>query len=297
MTPGAPESSTVRPCAITGAGRGIGRALAEHLAERCTPLALCARSRADLEALAPRLLDLGSPSVVWAAADVGDRDAARVWADDVERRLGPVHALVNNAAVLGPVGRIDEIDVERWRDALVTNVFGVANVVAAFTPQIARRGQGRVINLSGGGAGGPGMAPNISAYTTSKMAVAALTETLARELRPLGVTVNAVAPGPQPTAFVDEILVAGPDRAGEALYEATRRQSAEAPALERFLRMIDFLLSDESCWLTGRLVSSRWDSVAMLEAHRAALEAGSSFFALRRIDDALYLEAPVDGAG
>ena len=295
MTHAVRPGALAGPCAITGAGRGIGRALAEHLAARRAPLALCARSNADLEALKPHLLNLGSPSVEIAVVDVGDDDAVRAWADDVEQELGPVYGLVNNAAVLGPVGRVDDVDTARWRDALVTNVVGVANTIAAFAPQFALRGRGRVINLSGGGVGGPNMATNVSAYTASKAAVAALTETLALELRPIGVTVNAVAPGPQPTSFVDEILAAGPQRAGDALYDATRRQCADAPDLESFFGIVEFLLSDKSAWLTGRLLSARWDSVQSLEAHRDALERGSSRFALRRIDEALYRESARDG--
>jgi 3-oxoacyl-[acyl-carrier protein] reductase len=242
-----------------------------------------------MERAASELSALGAPAAVARVVDVADADAVRAFAAAVRRTLGPAYAVVNNAAVLGPVGAAGSLDLAAWRDALLVDVFGTIAVVDAFAAQLAERGRGRVINLSGGGTGGPGVAPRLSAYTASKAAVVSLTETLAKELAPAGITVNAVAPGAHATGFSDAVLDAGPESAGKALYEQTVGQTESPDAIEPFLALVDYLLDDESRWLTGRLLSARWDGVATLRDRRTLIET-SSLLTLRRIDDALYTE-------
>ena len=111
-----------------------------------------------MERAAATLSECGAPAVVARALDVVDAGAVADFAAAVERTLGPAYAVVNNAAVLGPVGPVGTVDLGAWRDALVTDVFGTVSVTAAFVGQLERRGGGRVVNLSGGGIGGPNVA-------------------------------------------------------------------------------------------------------------------------------------------
>jgi NAD(P)-dependent dehydrogenase (short-subunit alcohol dehydrogenase family) len=276
-----------RPCVVTGAGRGIGRALALHLASSGVPLALCARSGDEVEETAGYVRDRGG-TVMTQMVDVTEPAAFSDFAANVCERLGAPWAVVNNAAVLGPVGRVDEVDMSDWFRTLLVDVGGVAVSSREFVPRMHDAGGGRIINLSGAGIGGAGLQPNISAYTASKAAVAVLTETLARELAG-SITVNAVAPGPQPTSFVREVVRVGPQQAGTGLYEETiRNQSAEA-SLDGFFALVDFLLSAESSWLTGKLLSARWDRVDQLRNARDRLE-NTSLLTLRRIDDTMFAE-------
>jgi 3-oxoacyl-[acyl-carrier protein] reductase len=264
--------------------------LARILARHGATLALCSRSLDELDAVADELRREVGATVVTGVVDVADVAGVRRWAHEVESALGPAFGLVNNAAIFGPVGRIDEVDLDAWRATLEVDVFGVANLTAAFVPAMVRHGGGSVVNLSGGGVGGPSVPSRASAYTSSKAAVAMLTETLAAELAPEGIRVNAVAPGSTPTLFMSEVLDVGPERAGSDLYEAVVQQQTEVFDLERLERLLVFLLSDESSWLTGKLIGARRDDLDGIRARRAELER-SSLFALRRIDAGLYLEA------
>lgn len=281
--------------AVSGASRGIGRYLAELLAGHGASLALCARSERDLVELATRLEADHGVKVHAAPADVCDRHAVIAFAEEALRSLGPADVVINNAGALGPVGPVGDVDADLWEHAFRVNLIGTVNLTSAFLGPMVERRRGSIVNLSGGGVGGPNVPSRISAYTTSKAAVVALTEALARELEPHGVRANAVAPGAAPTSFMDPVLGAGPERGGEHLYETTRRQREEPDLLERFGELVLYLASDESAWLTGRLLSARWETVEYLRSRRERIS-GTSLFTMRRIDDVLYVEArPEEG--
>jgi NAD(P)-dependent dehydrogenase (short-subunit alcohol dehydrogenase family) len=278
-------------CIVSGASRGLGRAIAHLLAGEGMSLALCARGEDQLEMTADEIRRKYDVPVLATPLDVRDPAAVRNFARESRRVLGLAHGLVNNAAVLGPVGRIDEIDLDEWRQALEINVAGVANLCAAFAPQMADTGGGSIINVSGGGTGGPNVPGRISAYTTAKAAVVVLTETLAKELAPSGIRVNALAPGPLPTGFLRPVVEAGPAAGGAELYEESKDMAAaeddDVQTTEAFAPLLRYLLSDESEWLTGKLVSVRWESVEDLQANKERLRA-TSLLTMRRIDDTLF---------
>jgi NAD(P)-dependent dehydrogenase (short-subunit alcohol dehydrogenase family) len=283
-------------CIVTGASRGLGAAIAEHLAAQGgASLALCARGADELEAVAASIRDAHGTEVLTAAVDVADEAAVRRFADAVAQWARPVRAVINNAGMLGPVGRLDTLDLGGWRTAFSVNVVGVVHVTAAFVPLMTSGGS--VVNLSGGGVGGRGVQSHISAYTTAKGAIATLTETLARELAPLGIRVNAIAPGALGTELMRPVLDAGPERTSPELYETARRIYEGAPDRapvnldDRATQLLDFLLDDASVNVTGRVLSARWDRLEDLRA--PALE-NSSRFTLRRIDEDLFVERRVD---
>jgi 3-oxoacyl-[acyl-carrier protein] reductase len=169
------------------------------------------------------------------------------------------------------------------------NLFGVWVCTALVVPHMAAAGGGVIVNLSGAGIGGPSMPLRVSPYTTSKLAVVGLTELLGRELAAKRIRVNAIAPGPVATAFMEAIVEAGPEVAGNDLYEAVMRDRAQPVRLERLFDLIDFVLSEDAEWLTGRLLAARWDSPQSLQEARDRITS-TSLLRLRRIDDDLYVE-------
>jgi NAD(P)-dependent dehydrogenase (short-subunit alcohol dehydrogenase family) len=213
------------------------------------------------------------------------------FATQVETHLGPAAVVVNNAAVLGPVGVLEPSGTGDWSRTLDINVKGVANVIAAFSTQLRAGHQGRVVNLSGGGVGGPSPMMRTSAYVVSKFAVAALTEVLAEEFEGSSVTVNAVAPGPLPTRFLAGVLDAGPDVAGNALYDDAlgRDDTLDDHHVRPFLNLLDYLIEAESYYLNGRVLSARWDQPGDLRSLRSSIS--PNLFRLRRIDSDLFAES------
>ncbi|SRR6266511_620991 len=284
------DGKSGRACVITGAGRGLGRALALHVASEGYEVAMCSRTAAELDDAVDEVERAGGRASA-RTVDVTDPAAVEAFAAGVAEQHGSVWAVVNNAAVLGPVGRVDTVDVEPWMHALAVDVGGVVAVTRAFVPQMRRAGSGRIVNLSGGGIGGPTPQSRVSAYTASKAAVDVLTEVLAGELASDGITINAVAPGPAPTTFLAEVLRVGPEVAGPELHEAAVQNQSSSGCFDSFFALIDFLLADDSEWLTGKLLSARWDRVEDLLARRDRL-VGTSLLTLRRIDDQLFSEVP-----
>jgi 3-oxoacyl-[acyl-carrier protein] reductase len=139
---------------------------------------------------------------------------------------------------------------------------------------------GKIIILSGGGATNP--LPNISSYAASKAAVVRLMETLAEELKPFHVDVNAIAPGALATRLVDEVLAAGPEKVGAAFYEKNRQWKEKgATPPELGARLAVYLASAQSDGITGKLISAQWDPWEKLHEFKADLS--GDIYALRRI--------------
>jgi NAD(P)-dependent dehydrogenase (short-subunit alcohol dehydrogenase family) len=275
-------------CAITGGTRGIGAHVAEMLATDGWSVAVCSRHEEDAVATAMALSRVAGCASMGMGADVASpREMAR-FAKVVGAELGPVRAVVANAAELGPVGPLHTTDLTRWASAISVNLVGVANTIAAFGPVMVERRIGSVVTLCGGGVGGPSVAACLSAYTSSKAAVAMLTETVARELSAYNVRVNAISPGAVATKFIDEVIEAGPEIIGSDLYEQVVMQRSRPIDLDSFGRLLRFLLDDGAPFVTGRVLSARWDSPDDLSQRPP--DARSSRYRLRRIDGDLYFE-------
>ena len=272
-----------RKILITGASQGFGLAVAERCVAEGADVALCARSREQLEQAAAALRAKAGKSqrVTAAVADVSNPKEVEALVGDATRDLGGLDGLVNNAGVYGPKGLIEDVDWVEWAKAIEINLLGTVLPCRAVLPGFRSRGRGKIVNLSGGGATAP--LPRLSAYAASKAAVVRFTETLAEELRGTAIDVNAIAPGALNTRLLDEVIAAGPDKVGKAFYERSLKQKSDGGApLEKGAALCAFLLSAESDGIAGKLLSAVWDPWADLPARRAELEK-SDIYTLRRI--------------
>lgn len=196
---------------VTGASRGIGRAIALRLAEAGADVALWARDGAALQRVADEVVAAGGRATPF-VCDVTDSAAVDAAAEAVRRALAPVTVVVNNAgAVLRkPTAAISDSE---WRRVMAVNLDGTFHVTRAFLPDLVRAGQhtgGRIINVSSI-AGREGTAL-LAAYCAAKHAVVGLTRALAEELRTAKVFVNAICPGSVDTVMLREGLPgASPD--------------------------------------------------------------------------------------
>jgi NAD(P)-dependent dehydrogenase (short-subunit alcohol dehydrogenase family) len=273
-----------RRAIITGANRGLGREIAAHFVRAGASALLTARDEALLREVGDELTlqaKVPGQQVKTLGGDVSDPahcdEAARL----LEQLHGDAPILVNNAGVYGPKGLIEDVDWAEWVKAIEINLFGLVLMCRAVIPMMRRRGYGKIVNLSGGGATNP--LPRISAYAASKAAVVRMTETLAEELRDANVDVNAIAPGALNTRLLDEVLEAGPEKVGRQFYERSLKQRDQGGApIDKGAELTAFLASAASDGITGRLVSAIWDRWEEFPQWREQM-AKNDVYTLRRI--------------
>jgi len=275
---------------ITGGSLGLGRVIAEQFLREGANVVLCARNESELfttrDALAEKF---PAQKVLAKKCDVSNEVEVNALVGFALHVLGSLQTLVLNAGVYGPMGPTDQVSLAEWRAAMDINLYGVLLPCRALMPHFkepssvpaaADNPHRKIIILSGGGATNP--LPNISSYAASKAAVVRLMETLAEELKPHDVDVNAIAPGALATRFVDEVLAAGPEKVGAAFYEKNRQWKAQgATPLEIGAALAVYLASPQSDGITGKLISAPWDPWEKL--HECKADLGGDIYTLRRI--------------
>lgn len=177
---------------VTGAARGIGRAIAEALAAQGARVALADILADELQTTAAEMGN-GGATVLPVATDVTVPEQVEAMAARVEGELGPIDILVNNAGTFSTIGPVWEADPERWFRDVRVNLYGSFLCCRAVVARMAGRQRGYVINMaSSGGVGDPH--PYSTSYACSKTALVRLTEGLAREVQPHGIKVFVVGP-------------------------------------------------------------------------------------------------------
>jgi NAD(P)-dependent dehydrogenase (short-subunit alcohol dehydrogenase family) len=177
-----------RTALVTGAGNGLGRAIAISLASRGARVLLVGRNTGKLAAVRDEIGDKARIGVCDTSSPAAVDGLAATFADE------DVSILVNNAGIAGPVAPLTEITPPEWDDVFAVNVRGVYLMCRAFLPPMIANGSGDIINLAS--VSGKRPLARRTPYAASKMAVIGLTATLAHEVGPLGVTVNTLSPGP-----------------------------------------------------------------------------------------------------
>ncbi len=212
---------------ITGAGRGIGRAVALAYASEGASLALCSRTGEELHSTATELERLGT-SVLARAADVSQPDQVNAFVEVARPKFGRLDVLVNNAGVTHPQVPLLDLSVGEWDRVLAINLRGAYLVARAVIPNMAERKAGSVINVSSWL--GRDALTGYGAYGVSKWGVEGLTRYLALELKPLRVRVNSVHPG----------------------YVATKMTGYGGARPESVVDLFVYLASDASAAVTGQ---------------------------------------------
>jgi NAD(P)-dependent dehydrogenase (short-subunit alcohol dehydrogenase family) len=265
---------------VTGGGRGIGRVIALGLAKEGADVLVFSRTFTEAETTAAEIRMLGRRGIAL-RADVRSPDDISEVARRAINEFGQIDILVNNAGIQGPIGLLAYNDVNAWIQTIHTYLVGTFLSCRAVLPHMMARRQGKIINLSGGGAATS--RPRFSAYAASKAGVVRLTEVLADEVMEFNIQVNAIAPGIANTRMIDEVLAAGEDAGTQALAEARGCKETGGTPLQKAADLVVFLSSSDSDGLTGRLISAVWDNWAeMVRQFPRISEVGG--YTLRRLD-------------
>jgi NAD(P)-dependent dehydrogenase (short-subunit alcohol dehydrogenase family) len=222
-------------------------------------VAVCARTGSQL-AETVHLIETQGGRALALPADMTDRHDVEAMVVQVERVLGPIDVLVNNAGIAGPVGPLAQTDPDAWWEVLTINLRGPLYCSRAVLPGMLRRGRGRIINISS--SAGFQAWPLVSAYTVSKAALYRLSENLAEETREHGIQVFALNPGLVHTDMVEYGLHCGQPRI-EQQFEEWLAQGQNIPP-ERAAQMVVFLASGKADALSGRFFDPEDDEEALV---------------------------------
>lgn len=270
-----------RYCLITGASRGLGKALAEHFWQQGWSLILLARGQPVLSEVLRALGKRAGQSLHMIIADLARPEEIERVGETAKSLVPRLDALINNAGIQGAVGPTWENDWNEWLDTLRIDLLAPVGLCRLIAPWMIVNGGGSILSLSGGGATGP--RANFSAYATAKTGLVRFSETLAEELKPHNVRVNCIAPGVMSTAMQEEVIAKGESAAGKREYEIAARVLREGGAsMRRVAELCHFLASDAARGITGKLISAVWDNWEHWPEHIDELRA-SDVYTLRRI--------------
>ncbi len=237
-----------RTALVTGASRGLGRAIALRLGKAGAAVAVNYRERGpDAEAVAAEIRSLGGRAIA-AQAHVADREQVLAMVERVEKELGAVDILVNNAGVLrrGDLGDFEWSQMEGMRQ---TNVDGLVNVTRAVVEGMKSRKFGRIVNLTSVAAMGTSM-PGTTFYAATKAAVSVITRRFAMELGPSGITVNAVAPG-----FILTDMARAGRGPGDFAAIAEKAMVGRVGEPDDIAHAVAFLCAPESSFITAQILT------------------------------------------
>ncbi|HTN78343.1 MAG TPA: 3-oxoacyl-ACP reductase family protein [Acidimicrobiales bacterium] len=243
---------TDRVALVTGAGQGIGRAIAQRLAEDGHRVAVADLNPATAREVAEEITQSGATAVA-VTIDVADTVSVQAAVAAVADKLGPIDVVVNNAGfdVLMPFLETTE---EFWDRILDVNFKGALRVIHAAAPGMIERRWGRIVNIASD-AGRVGSSLE-AVYSGAKGGIIAFSKTLARELARTGVTVNSVCPGPTETPLLQGIAEAGGDDSAKVIGAMTR-----AVPMKRLAQPSDiagavaYFTSDAAAYVTGQTLS------------------------------------------
>lgn len=231
---------------ITGAGRGIGRAISLAFAQEGAAVAAAARSKREIDSLCDEITAFGGRAMP-ALMDVRSEESIREAIARAQSELGPIDVLVNNAAILR-LNQITETSTQTWDDMMSTNLRGVFIACREVLPLMMERRSGRIINV-GSTAGRRGY-PEQGAYCASKHALVGLTKVLSIETQDYGIRVHMLSPGGVLTGLSSEL-------------RAARGESEESPewmTAEEIARAAVYLCTQDGAAITDELILRRYAS-------------------------------------
>lgn len=235
---------------VTGAGQGIGREYARQFAAAGALPVVADYNAASAESVAGEIASAGGEALA-VQVDVGDERSVADMAAAVRRRFGRVDALINNAAVFATLQKrvFDKIPLDEWERVMRVNVTGSFLCARAVVPAMREARWGRIVNISSDSV--PRGAPNYLHYVTSKAAVIGMTNAMARELGPDGITVNCIRPGAVATE-VERAVNPTMERRVQLLAEQCLRKGQEPADL---VGLAMFLATPAASFITGQTIA------------------------------------------
>lgn len=266
---------------ITGASQGIGKSIALEFAKQKAHVIIGARTKEDLTQ-AKKEIEAAGGYCDAHVIDVSINAEVKKFFQAIIQKHQKIDVLICCAGIYGPLGKLENNDLEKWKKAIEINLLGAVYCVHAALPHMRKEKQGKIITLCGGGVGGNKLKPNLSAYISSKGAIALFTEVMSLEIADDNIQINAISPGAVNTRLLDEVLNNANSVTKDFLLASKEQKANGGTPLEKVTQLCLFLSSKKSDGITGKLISAVWDSCEDLSQHRDQLK-NSDIYTLRRI--------------
>lgn len=269
---------------ITGANQGFGLEVAKQFLLNHAKVMLCARNVELLQKSYDEFSQLfpqQKQNIFIQQTDISQCSQVKKLVATTIKKLHGLDIVVANAGVYGTKGPLEKINWEEWSKAIDINLKGTVFLCKEALPYLKAKQAGKILIVAGGGATKP--MPFLSAYAASKAGVVRFGETLAEEVKLFNIDVNMIAPGALNTRLLDEILIAGPDKVGDAFYQQSlkQKQTGGVPP-EVGAKLCVYLASKQGDGITGKLISAIWDPWQDFSKYICDLK-NSDIYTLRRI--------------
>ena len=266
---------------ITGASRGLGAHLIHSFWNAGWNVALVARDQQALSQVVDDLPKQSNQTAIIFPCDLARPEEVTALVKKITNQLPRLDALINNAAIHGPIGPLVENNLSLWNEAIQVNLLAPVALCHGLLPLLSSSGGGSIINLSGGGATGP--RANFTAYASAKAALVRFSETLAQEVQDQKIRVNCIAPGAMKTALLEQVVTYGMTSSGKREFEIAQKVFAQGGAsMDKVADLALFLAGKESLGITGKLISAVWDRWQEWPKHIEQLQSTDAY-TLRRI--------------
>ncbi len=267
---------------LTGATKGIGYNIAQNLSKNNAKCIFISRCQKDLDSLRKDLKKSANQHK-YIALDVSNEMKVKELFQQIRTTLSCIDGIINCAGTFGAIGKFDQVSPTEYLQTLQVNLMGAYHVCYYGFSFLQKAPRGKIINFAGGGA--TSAFPCYSGYATSKIALVKLTENMSIEYPSMDI--NCIAPGFINTPLANQTLAAG-DKAG-SFYEITLQMINERGGIDvkYAVELVQFLLSEKSNGITGKLISAPWDEWHS-KIFQNKIRDEKDFCTLRRIDDKYF---------
>ncbi len=274
------SENTQKFCLITGANRGFGKVLSLAFWKQGWSLILVGKNASSLKDLVNLLPLTNNQTAHIVIADLAEDHASTYIIECAKSYTLKLDALINNAAIQGPIGYSWEVEWSWWKKTLQINLLTPIALCRKVSHWMIEHNDGSIINISGGGATAP--RPHFNAYATAKAGLVRFSETLSVELAAYNIRINCLAPGAMATDMQHEILALPEhsiyEKEKKTAYTIIKQNDSMTAAIDLAL----FLTSPSSQNITGKVISALWDNWKQWPHHLDQL-CSSDIYTLRRI--------------
>jgi 3-oxoacyl-[acyl-carrier protein] reductase len=272
---------------ITGATSGFGLKIAENFINSGASVSICGRNHEKLISAKDYLEDIlkkaptpeKDQSILFFQTDVSKEDEFKNLINTTIEHFGKVDALINNAGIYGPIGKLEDLSSDKWISTFETNLFSIFYGCKYILPHFKENNYGKIINVSGGR---EKPFPRFTSYAVSKTAIIKLTEVLAEENKDYNIFINSMSPGGLDTNMLDELLAYDPKIVGEDIYQEfvkMKNDGGKDPNIGASL--CAYLVSDYGDNITGKYISAIHDNWKKFHTQIEGLK--TDIYTMRRV--------------